>query len=490
MNIKLIGLAVGVVSLLSCGRSESKPETQLSSEEIAVFTSTDTLLQKSYEWARKMALSYAHDADDPVGAWYEAALPQREAFCMRDVSHQTVGAHILGLAKHNKNMMHKFASNISEERDWCSFWEINRYNKPAPADYTSDSEFWYNLNANFDVMQACLKMYEWTGDTDYLNGEGFADFYARSVSDYIDRWQLQPEKIMDRPPYMNCPADFNIDNNFHSCRGLPSYVENFRGLTVGVDLLATLNGGYLAYSRISELNGDKKAAAEALEKAARYRELIDTRWWDVENSRFHTFWTAAKEFYRGEGIPFILWFNASDHPERLRACVDDILSSDWNVENMSAFPALFYQLGYNNEAYRYLTLLPTSDRSEYPEVSFGLIEGIVCGAMGVTPSASEKSIATLSRIADKECSVSNLPVLDGYISVNHKGMHETSIENNTSSDLIWRVSFQGCHSCIACDGRQLPALRSKDLKGNDISTVEITLPKNSGKHVAVPVTEV
>ncbi|MFA6126609.1 MAG: hypothetical protein WC699_04845 [Bacteroidales bacterium] len=34
--------------------------------------------------------------DDPVGPWYEAAEPGREAFCMRDVSHQSMGAHALG----------------------------------------------------------------------------------------------------------------------------------------------------------------------------------------------------------------------------------------------------------------------------------------------------------------------------------------------------------------------------------------------------------
>jgi len=31
-----------------------------------------------------------------VGYWYEAALPGREAFCMRDVSHQSIGAETLG----------------------------------------------------------------------------------------------------------------------------------------------------------------------------------------------------------------------------------------------------------------------------------------------------------------------------------------------------------------------------------------------------------
>ena len=220
--------------LSACANSSTSLNAELPSKETAEFTSSDSILQKSFNWAKKQALVYAHDADDPVGAWYEAALPQREAFCMRDVSHQSMGAHILGLTRHNKNMMHKFVKNISESRDYCSYWEINRYDKPAPADYASDSEFWYNLNANFDVMQACLKLYEWTADKDYISAPDFCNFYDLSVNQYIERWQLDPEKIMDRPPYMNQSEDFNEANNFHSCRGLPSYVENFRGLTVGV----------------------------------------------------------------------------------------------------------------------------------------------------------------------------------------------------------------------------------------------------------------
>lgn len=84
-------------------------------EETSLFTSNDSELDQIYVWARKMALSYAHDGQNaPVGPWYEAALPQREAFCMRDVSHQTIGAEVLGLTAHNKNMMHRFAENISE----------------------------------------------------------------------------------------------------------------------------------------------------------------------------------------------------------------------------------------------------------------------------------------------------------------------------------------------------------------------------------------
>jgi len=61
------------------------------------FTSEDTSVQKTFEWAKTMALHYRGDVKDPVGPWYESALPPRYAFCMRDVSHQCIGAEILGL---------------------------------------------------------------------------------------------------------------------------------------------------------------------------------------------------------------------------------------------------------------------------------------------------------------------------------------------------------------------------------------------------------
>src|SRR5215471_13472225 len=62
------------------------------------FDTSDANLNTAFAWARRQALAYAFRGD-PVGDWYEAALPGRQAFCMRDVSHQAMGAHALGLAR-------------------------------------------------------------------------------------------------------------------------------------------------------------------------------------------------------------------------------------------------------------------------------------------------------------------------------------------------------------------------------------------------------
>jgi hypothetical protein len=70
-------------------------------------------------------------------------------------------------------MLYRFAENITEGKDWCTFWEINRYNQPVEEDYQSDDKFWYNLPANFDVLDCCLRQYLWTGDEDYIKDPSF-----------------------------------------------------------------------------------------------------------------------------------------------------------------------------------------------------------------------------------------------------------------------------------------------------------------------------
>ncbi len=151
-----------------------------------VFDSSDERLVAAFKWAKAQSTAFVFEGD-PVGPWYEAAEPGREAFCMRDVAHQAMGAHALGLARHNQNMLSRFAENVSDSRDWCSFWEIDRFNRPAPVDYHNVAEFWYNLPANFDVLDACYRMYLWTGDIRYINDPVFLNFYDRTVIDYTER---------------------------------------------------------------------------------------------------------------------------------------------------------------------------------------------------------------------------------------------------------------------------------------------------------------
>lgn len=150
------------------------------------FSSSLLKLDEGFKWARQQALSYVHNGEDAVGLWYEAALPARNAFCMRDTAHHAAGAAALGLAAHTKNMLYQFAKSISEERDWCGYWEITKDGLPCPEDYISDSDFWYNFPGSFEIIIACWQEYLRTGDTDYITDPVFNRFYELTCTRFVD----------------------------------------------------------------------------------------------------------------------------------------------------------------------------------------------------------------------------------------------------------------------------------------------------------------
>jgi hypothetical protein len=204
----IVCLAMLLLSASSIAQTNHR--TQRSELELR---SSDARLVQSFNWAKQQAMAYVFDGD-PVGPWFEAALPGRRAFCMRDVSHQVAGAQALGLSKYTHNMLRRFAENISASKAWCSYWEINYLNRPAPIDFKNDDAFWYNLPANFDVLDACYRMYLWTGDRTYIEDPVFLNFYSHSVTDYVSQWDLGVDRVMARKNPEQTPPFF---------RGDPSY---------------------------------------------------------------------------------------------------------------------------------------------------------------------------------------------------------------------------------------------------------------------------
>ncbi len=64
----------------------------------------------------------------------------------------------------------------------------------------------------------------WTRDTSYLKDPVFLHFYARTVKDYVDRWDLSLEKIPTRKRFMNRER-YDPEDAYQYCRGIPSYHE-------------------------------------------------------------------------------------------------------------------------------------------------------------------------------------------------------------------------------------------------------------------------
>ncbi|MCC6929402.1 MAG: hypothetical protein IT359_10470 [Gemmatimonadaceae bacterium] len=435
-------------------------------------TTSDTALATIWEWARDKSNGYVGDDADPVGPWYEAALPGREAFCVRDVSHQSIGAEILGHSRQNLNMLRRFVENIAESRDYCTYWEIDRRNRPAPVDYASDDDFWYNLNANFDIIDASYRLYQWTGNRTYLEDPAFDRFFRLTLKEYIERWQLQPDRIMHRPAFPNLrPGTVK----YRKARGIPSYDEQQDSLVLGSDLLGMILNGFTTYARILAARGDSAAGTPYLAEAAHYKQLLDERWWDERTQLYHDFLRANGTFTPGaaSGSDFLLWYGVVDDPARIRRALAALRNAQ--VEVLSYLPMLFYRYGEDSAAYYFLRRLHADPRRDYPEASSGAVEGIVRGLLGVEPSARDNRIVTLPHLtpATAWAAATGVPTFAGPVSVRHDGLTSTTFMHNGARAVTWRAAFPGTARAIVVDGRRVTATAGSDAVGHPFVWVDV-----------------
>lgn len=460
------------------------------------FTSSSPELTRAFSWAKQQALAYVHDGD-PVGRWYEAALPGREAFCMRDVSHQAIGAQALGLAGYTRNMLLHFAASIASSRDWCGFWEINRFNRPPPEDYRDDAHLWYCLPANFDLVDACYRMYRWSGDSSYLKDAGFRDFYRHTASDYLARWQLDPSRIMFRPRLPNIHEPFRPQDILQVYRGNPSYEEARRDFVLGVDLLAAEHAGFASYARILDACGEERSSRAAQMRAEALRRLIESRWWDPGARRFHAFLTSSGAFAGYDDVNVLYWRAVGERSE-IAAAVKSLerrarQEPPPNIEVQSHFAEVLYHYGVSDAATMQILDLarPNHPRREYPEVSYSVIGAIVTGLIGVDavePSlGSTPEVTTLPMLGGiHSAGIRHLPVRGNVISVEHwHGGSRTRLTNEAGPALLWRPSFRGACRAILVNGRRMVAHPGSDPAGARTCSTDILVPNRGFAEASV-----
>lgn len=401
--------------------------------------SSDPQLVRSFEWAKERALGYTYTGD-AVGNWYDSTGGNRYAFCMRDTSHQSTGAAVLGLSGHTLNMLHRFAGSISPTRDWCGFWEINKDGFPAPIDYQDDGHFWYCLPANFDVMQACYRQFLWTGDRAYLDAT-FSNFYDRTVTDYVAAWDQNRDGIMESSPESRP-------------RGIPSYWQEMPRPLVGADLIAAQYEGYLAYAAIQQHKGargslSQKLAGEYTTKAEALKTRYNTGWWNPIQNRHYSLMLPNRKFYGGyiaEANLFALLFGLTEDGIKTEAALDSLERNRPPFDQkLSYFPEILFRYGRNESAYqRLLELTDPNFRSRgMPEVVFAVVGATAGGLLGISPDAPNSSFRTLPALpkAVEWVKLAHLPVLENEVTVYHRGLTETSITNEGGPAFQWEAAF-------------------------------------------------
>ncbi|RLD37684.1 MAG: hypothetical protein DRI83_03540 [Bacteroidetes bacterium] len=441
-----------VIIFTACSPGPAPDEAKAVKPGAVTFISSDYDLIHAWNWAKETALSYAHN-DDPVGPWYEAALPGREAFCMRDVSHQATGGAVLGLDEHNKNMLFRFAENISESKDWCSYWEINKDNMPAEVDYRNDKDFWYNLPANFDVVDACFRMFLWTGDSAYVKDPVFVNFYEKSLNEYVDRWDLTADRVLSRKRIMNLPEGASPENHhYYDKRGIPGYHEGAGGkMQVGIDLLAAQYAANNWYHYRLHSNSESSAW---LDEANKIDSIIQNIFWDPEKKEFKIimYEDGSFDYTVGPGQDFshsLLHFNALDDMEMINSILDRYSRNkdDYIIEIASHLPDIFFRHGRPEDGIYMLKHLTDSNthRREYPENPFSVVGAFITGLMGVTADAPGNFISTFSGLEDPDAwvMVTDLPVLGKQIDLAHKGRHTSVLDNHSPDTIYWNPHLEG-----------------------------------------------
>ena len=460
-----------------------KPAKPLSSP--LELETSDPKLAAAFSWAKAQALDYVFPAaayGDPVGDWYEAALPSRFAFCMRDVSHQATGAHALGLAAVNRNMFGKFARAISPSLDFCSYWEIDKWDRPAPVDFKNNKDFWYNLTANFDVLDACWRQYQWSGDRTYVDDPAFLAFYRQSVEDYVKAWDKDGDGIPEhRPEYGN--------------RGLGGYDEGPFSDTAlyASDLIAAMARALDDYAALLEVRGEVGGTACLREKAARLRALYDPGWWSEAKGKYADGRVQGGALVYQDLIwngVFPLYFGFVPAGPRREATLGRILgATPEGIEIESYLPEIFYRYGKDEAAYRAILTLadPAKKRREYPEVPFAVVGAVATGLMGVAPDAPTRTVATRSGLtqATAWAGLKGLPVFDAVIDVRHEGRRQTSLTVRAGGAIKWKAVFDGVPEVLVVDGEARAATHGTDEAGRPVSWVTVDVETGRTATVAL-----
>lgn len=443
-----------------------------------IFKSSDKFLEERFQWAKEMALSYAHQGEDKVGLWYEAALPERDSFCIRDVSHQIHGATYLGLDGHSKNMLEKFVANISPARDYCTFWEIDKENRPTAVDYTNDQDFWYVLLANFELIVACYQQYCYTGDLELINGLAFDHFFQLTLKEYSNQWDLDNDGILE-----------HYDS--YGRRGLASYNEVDTSVLQGGDMLAVQHAAYLAYSKIMLINGNQEQATLYQEKATQLQNHYLTEWF---NPKTETFYGAKQEDgsfypdYYEEGNFLPIYFQLFKADSQLEQAIGQLKANPVkNVEGLTYMAQTFYHYDKVADGWNYLQQLmaPELERNDYPEVSYSIIANYVSGIMGLKVTDYLRFEIRNNCQIEAVTEIEKLPLFNGYVMVRYASKKQVEIQYIGSESPICKVTFEGDYQQCQVDDETIEMTNGTDRNGQNLSQIELSLGTDQVYRISV-----
>lgn len=366
----------------------------------------------------------------------------------------------------------------------AAFWEIDGNGRPSPADYLSETDFWFNLPANFDVLDATVRIWRWTDDDTYRDDPSFRQFFRITMSDYITAWQLMPDTILKRPRIAN---QRQAEGRFVHSRVIPSYTEGMKDFIMGTDLLASEFRAIRSFQEIALAPSDRTLAEQMQPTADAIQGLLERAWSKTQHhylGTIHAGLTGA-----GSGDALVLYFGAAKNPAHLREALNNLSSpSYWqhiNIEEESYVPLTLFRYGRDDAAYQVLTDIssPRKARREYPEVSYSVIEALVSGVMGLEPGHEGDAfdVLTLSRLPNDHdrATLSTVSIRKNHLDITHTGRSSTRMRNVSGPAVRWRAAFSGTASRLYVAGTEVPAKQSTLAGDAVISWADLTVPSGA-----------
>ncbi|MFE7041066.1 NPCBM/NEW2 domain-containing protein [Streptomyces atratus] len=456
--------------------------------------SPNTTLNDGFDWGKNRALGMTFYPGNPmmghepewwrlkdsthtsVTPGYWGAYTNRESFYNRDISHQSDGAHALGLDTETFNMLRTFADDADDpgQNGW-PLWAHSSYG----AMYYIDGTGFRELPSPFNVMAKAYKQYQWTGNSDWINDPTLSAYYDSTMGQFLTNHEVvwnDANPSSEQPVSKKQPGEYTA-----------TYFEfPNENLVSAADSLGYQYQSMLAYSEILKTKGDTANSSKWADRAQRVRDDFESKWWDASNNRYFRGKDAAGTGYSswGHEASFLMMLTGlGDHGARTDSYLDFIAANDdnLNVEATSYLPEMYYQYNRSAEGWAWLKKLMTG-RDSYPEISFLAVSSVIDGMMGVQPDAPHDKVATVPRLTSETpwVEIDHLKVGDNDLKLKHTGTTASTLTNNSGGTITWEAQFYGTPSTITVNGvAQTP--RTKSLYGKTVSYV--TVPVTVGASV-------
>jgi hypothetical protein len=401
-------------------------------------------LAESFDWASARAREWVQTGRNPgYLPSYWAGLTDRPMFYSRDLAHQMLGAHLLGLDAENLAMVRHFAASATRARKWYPLWAFNFDGTPAALDYRSDDDFVREIPAPFELAEKAAEQYRWTGDRNFLTAPELVSFLRTTVTLFVEAHD---------PLGTGVAGEAGSGDIF---AGTATYNESAQPphLLVAADGMASQ---WAAYRAVGALDGglvDPGHARWNRERAERLADMFSAGWWLPDERHYaagftvdgpvvgfgleSTWFPAVKGIMRADG-------RAEGHLAFLRTAVESHPPA--NIEAITYLPEAFLCYGWDAEALRWIRHLAGS-RADYPEVPFTHVAHVAVGLTGLAPGPAPDTVHTRSHLpAGDWLAVDAVPIGNSTVGVRHEGRENTELWVTAGPGVTWTSTWDAGHA--------------------------------------------